>query len=972
MMHTKLIFLFLLIVGLGESALAQQSRLGSRPNAPVGSGAQGSATNLMPQIATWGIRKNEVDKASEYTSLDAIVTLRNFGSTIDITTEDAHKNIKEAAEYAAGKGIKLIADLDVRMALPAFKAKYPSELQEKIILRDVDLTGSGTLRTAINRPVFSDHYQKKYEGVSGAFVRAYAYNLTANGLINPASLQDVTEQVAVQTAAADSVVLRLPAKGKIKQAHATVMVSFTYRYPDIFGPHLMAFQKELIRQYADVPLAGAHDDEFGFPPNYNEDAIRTEFWYSQNRALAYAERTGGRDLIADLLLMYKGIAGQEANRILAVNHFMNMTLHRVSALEQNFYSSVKQAFGDSAIVGVHPTWFPFPERREFMKNGLDWWLVKRDWAQTDEVTPFAVRTALSKKWKSPVWYNMYYRYFQPAGPIRGEDYEQELWSSALAGGRSNNLPSVLGVAGVLASDYIRAENRVRLLNYIKPAPLNCPVAVVFGHAAVTNWAGPAYEDVGMNVVDSLWAAGIATDLIPSYEIDNQSLSVDAAGYVTYGNQRYRAVIFYNPEFEKATTADFFNRVNPQRTRLFRYGNWTRNFDGKSYDGNALLPKSMQPFTDSKSVVNEIENVLQRENVARQSPATRVLEGFGHTSLAPPTTGHSWLLDGTLIQTAATKSGAGDPLISRMTIGSYEVRFDAIGLAAVRLDEKGQVLALAAGGLKSFQAGNFAIGLNQRIDLALWRDEWGNWEGVYQGIDKEVPSALLKITKNWTYLPVPKEFHDFTFNSPEQVQVADYQRADALNRDKENGVVVDIDGNAYHTAEIGTQTWMTENLRVKKHNDGQALYELTNDNGAWQSANNRSAYTWFRNDSLTYEATHGKLYNWQAAKSTKLCPVGWHVPSDADWQKLFAALSGQQNVAGPKAGPSNGAAFNLVAGGYRHTYGTYADLNDSGVWWSSTGLQSRVLWNRNQKNLYLFKNDRTVSMTFGFSIRCLKD
>src|SRR5690606_30461259 len=107
--------------------------------------------------------------------------------------------------------------------------------------------------------------------------------------------------------------------------------------------------------------------------------------------------------------------------------------------------------------------------------------VKRDWAQTDEVVPFGIRTALAKKWNSPVWFNMYYRYGRPQGSEHADDYEEELWSSALAGGRVTNLPHI-GHKAVLASNFVRAETRVHLLNYIDPAPLNCPVAVVFGHA----------------------------------------------------------------------------------------------------------------------------------------------------------------------------------------------------------------------------------------------------------------------------------------------------------------------------------------------------------------------------------------------------------------------------------------------------------------------------------------------------------
>src|SRR5690606_16455853 len=133
------------------------------------------------------------------------------------------------------------------------------------------------------------------------------------------------------------------------------------------------------------------------------------------RSEVYRDRTGGRDLLADLLLMHKGIEGREKERLQAINHFQEMARVRNVELEAGFYQVVKETFGPEGIVAVHPTWFPYPERREFKKNGLDWWAVKRDWAQTDEVVPFGIRTALAKKWNSPVWFNMYYRYGRPQG-----------------------------------------------------------------------------------------------------------------------------------------------------------------------------------------------------------------------------------------------------------------------------------------------------------------------------------------------------------------------------------------------------------------------------------------------------------------------------------------------------------------------------------------------------------------------------
>ena len=674
----------------------------------------------------------------------------------ELLEDDTHAQIKAAALYAQQCGIPMVLDLDVRLARQAFQREYPGELQEQLILREVDLSSSGPVEVEIHASELSDHYTARttpYISLRGALRRVYAYTRGPEG-IDPASLRDITPDCSVVESSPERIKLILKRNSDENAAKACVMVSFTHLTPDVFAPHLLEFQRRILKRYADVPLAGACKDEWGFPPCFDGNPEKNRFWYSSARAETYAQRTGGRDLLADCLLMYRGLAGQERARWAAVNHFMDMSRLRNGAVEQDFYLAVKEIFGATAIVATHPTWWPYPEAREFEKNGLHWWAARRDWAQTDEVTPFAARTSLCKKWNSPVWFNMYYSSSK-------SDYEQQVWASVLGGGRVNYHPlypsekrSLENSRALLRGGLMRAESRVRLLNFITHSPLDCPVAVVFGHANAMNWAGGGYNDVGMSIADGLWRAGYPADLIPSSEIDNGSLGIDAAGWIHYGPQRYAAVILYHPDFEKPGTARFFHTAASGPTALFRCGDWTKDFEGNDFDGQAALPASMTVLPDATAAVSAIIQHLRQRNIPLQSPASLSFGSFGHVSSCPPVEGFCRLIDGTVIQVAGTRNVAGDPIRRTIRIGKHEAVFDAEGLAAARLDENGKLLALAAGGLREFSAGDFHLILPAPLDLALWRDAGNRFHGVVQGHAGPLPEPLRALTTDWVALSLP--------------------------------------------------------------------------------------------------------------------------------------------------------------------------------------------------------------------------
>jgi uncharacterized protein (TIGR02145 family) len=133
-----------------------------------------------------------------------------------------------------------------------------------------------------------------------------------------------------------------------------------------------------------------------------------------------------------------------------------------------------------------------------------------------------------------------------------------------------------------------------------------------------------------------------------------------------------------------------------------------------------------------------------------------------------------------------------------------------------------------------------------------------------------------------------------------------------------------------------------------------------------------------------EFAYGALCNWYAVNTGKLCPKGWHVPSDAEWTILTTFLGGEK-VAGGKmkeAGTSHWQTPNIVAdnssgfsglpGGYRYSSGTFYTIGNYGSWWGSTQYSTSGAWDR-----YLFYTNGyasrdTYDMVDGFSVRCLGD
>jgi uncharacterized protein (TIGR02145 family) len=238
--------------------------------------------------------------------------------------------------------------------------------------------------------------------------------------------------------------------------------------------------------------------------------------------------------------------------------------------------------------------------------------------------------------------------------------------------------------------------------------------------------------------------------------------------------------------------------------------------------------------------------------------------------------------------------------------------------------------------------------------------------------KSENSKRIMFGKDMTFTTLPYKVNSIVFNP-----------------DLTYGTINDNDGNTYKTIQIGSQTWMAENLKTTKYNDGTSI-KLDGIVGQW-SAEKIAACCWLNNDESNFKDTFGALYNWYAVNTGKLCPVGWHVPADSEFTALSTFLGGPLNLTDKikeigdhhwinvSSTTTNESGFTALPAGYRSFNGQYMPVSRDGYWmageaywWSSTEAydQGAFYW-------VIYNNCSTLLKeawfkAHGLSVRCLKD
>lgn len=188
-------------------------------------------------------------------------------------------------------------------------------------------------------------------------------------------------------------------------------------------------------------------------------------------------------------------------------------------------------------------------------------------------------------------------------------------------------------------------------------------------------------------------------------------------------------------------------------------------------------------------------------------------------------------------------------------------------------------------------------------------------------------------------------------------------------------IVDGEGNKYESIKIGTQEWLTTDLRTTMCNDGTPI--------------NPNSYSWYNNDSLGQVTNgYGALYNWSAVKNCNICPIGWRVPSDLDYTVLSNYLEGSDVAGGkmkeagqthwkaPNTEATNESGWSGLPGGKLDRAGLFRQLGTFGSWWTSTKYTYSEPINSAYSCVLSFQNNSLVqgvaNRSINISVRCMKD
>ena len=619
--------------------------------------------------------------------------------------------IKRCADILDNAGRKFLLDIDVRNEGVEFSEKHPNNkgFFTRFIELILDENGNGYID--IPNLEVGKVGRQRLAPPPEYILNAWAFELIdEKSVYKTDSLANIKNETTLIPVDDLNTRYNVSAGKENAGKNCLIYPAIKHAIPDPFSPQLYVFFAEMFEYVKDYKISGTATDEWGFElalRNEGDSYYTEHFPYSLYMTLDYEKKTG-RKMEDDLIHFLYAPKEKSGLTMQAVSTYLEVLRAKMKENNEWFYDKSKEVFGKDTFIGVHPTFWG--DQTDFymdvVLNGLDWWEVKRDYAQTDEWVLMPIRLALAHKCGGNVWYNMWYS----GNTNIKETYFEETWRNARYGGRTHYLgyeciqePGVLAMRpdGIL-EEMNEMEKEIKKINEFQESQPDSRVLIVFGMEAVSCWNLCALNDRSwkrnggnlhnmLEYVKDIFESGYLCDLVPSSEIVNGSVKL-VNNEAVYGRQTYDCLVFIWPNGVNRDVLTFLDNYNKLNKNLIVIGdcklfNNGENAENEFVEFSKKLSYYLADIKNPKDVTDILTNLKIEKNILEKGCVYQ---------------------DGSVIFTALGDNhhpdentplgikGIGNILMVDAMIKGYRVKFKGKDFLAINLNDDGSIKNVAYG------------------------------------------------------------------------------------------------------------------------------------------------------------------------------------------------------------------------------------------------------------------------------------
>ncbi len=545
-----------------------------------------------------------VDHIKENTEFDHMCVCMQ-GGVIREDYDQCHDMMAELVDYAhsRGVGISLVLSASHGFYNPGFDPNISQEkgqlelftIAEPANAQGLVLESEFTL-DAQGCATFEQHEygaRNKVRPLYNKLLKLYAFDKTAEGFYDPASLRDITSSARIIQCRTHMLEAQIDAGAENAGKTVYAMVAQYYNWPELFGASDWVERKALMDIYADIPMDGYAMDEYGYMMLNVSDVwskalppFRSRL-YSPHQKAYYQEKLG-IDLDRMLFDMRYAPACDDKVRIRAINNYFEHLRVPVLAEERRTAEYAKKLWGEEVYLGVHNTFHNHLDGDEMWHTACAWWDLPRRFGHTDEALSFPVRMGILLAAEDPLMIHTYYSnkeedYYNRI--VYDSPFNIRIFHHALDDfywGLSYREPEFLKNIRILDKEIARLNDFQRVIPKMD-------TLIIFGYMALCNWY-PDHEKRNLWDIDGsleveqkcneIWQAGYRGALVPDYAISDGRVQIKDGKYVFNGHEFKRCLFLY-PKYAKKEVYAFLNEAHAAKMPLCVVGKGEVDFNGEA-------------------------------------------------------------------------------------------------------------------------------------------------------------------------------------------------------------------------------------------------------------------------------------------------------------------------------------------------------------------------------------------------------